>query len=262
MNKKIIGYTEFLWNNTLIEIRNRYAGSGLGLFWAVLHPLAQILLFVAVFSRIMSFHLQGPGNQTVSFSLYLCSAFLPWIGFSDIISRSTNCLSTNAGHIMSLGLPEHVVFLKEACSGMVGIFIGGGIFLLVSLFSGAGWFPSWPLIIPVFILFTGLAYGLGMMIGVMNVFWKDIGQSVGVLLQMLMWATPIVYAESILPDAYQAFLPFIPTYPFITAIHDTLVFGLAPGITTWLMMTVYTITFMLGGHALLGMFRSDIRDSL
>lgn len=256
------GYPAYIWHSTLLELQNRFAGSAFGLIWLVIQPLAQILLFVVVFSRIMEFQLQGMHGGQISFAVYLCSAFLPWIGFAEIVTRSTTGLLSSSQQVMSLGLPEHIVFMKEACAGTISMFVGVMVFLGVSLAMGPGWYASWLLIPLVLLLFAGLALGIGMVMGVLNVLWRDTGQSVGILLQILMWTTPIVYVETILPAEFLSVLSFVPTYPFVTAIHDVMLYGRGPELVTWLTMIGFTGGSIGFGFGLLRLLRSEIRDRL
>ncbi len=112
----------------------------------------------------------------------------------------------------------------------------------------------------VIFLFQSLGFGLGLMLGALNVFFRDIGQGLGIVLQMWMWSTPIVYVKEILPDVFQELLVFNPAFPFIDSLQGIVVGGLWPARWHWVLMTFWALTAPLAGYMILRKLKPEIRD--
>src|SRR5690606_31107725 len=109
-----------------------------------------------------------------------------------------------------------------------------GLFTVFLIISGN--FPGWPFaaMLPVLLIQTAFSIGLGMVLGVLNVFFRDVGQLFGVVLQFWFWLTPIVYPITILPERVQALMAFNPMVPLMTAYQTILVHGQWPDwISLW-----------------------------
>jgi len=254
-------YRSFIWRSALHDLRYRYVGSALGMFWNVLIPLAQILIYAAVFSSVMPVRLAGaaPAN---AFTIYLCAGLLPWIGFSECVARGTNCFLENANYLKKLPIPEQVFVACNAVGATLSLGISMALlFLLASVF---GWKITWAWssIALVVLLLQALGFGLGLALGSLNVFFRDIGQALPIVLQLWMWLTPVVYLKEILPPALQAVLPCNPAFPFIDALHAAIVWGEWPTGWHWGVMLFWAAAAPLVGYFVLGRLRPEIRDVL
>ena len=130
-------YRLFIWRSAMSDLRHRYAGSTMGVFWNVLIPLAQILIYTLVFSQIMKIRLPGAGS-TVVFAIYLCSGLLPWLGFSECVSRGTQSFLENAHYLKKLPIPEQVFAAQNAVGGTLNIGISMSLlFVLTVVLKGA-----------------------------------------------------------------------------------------------------------------------------
>ena len=98
------------------------------------------------------------------------------------------------------------------------------------------------------------------MLGSLNVFFRDIGQRLGIVLQMWMFLTPIVYVKDILPALFQELLVFNPAFPFIDSLQGIIVRGLWPAPWHWGLMTFWALTVPLVGFMILRKLKPEIRD--
>jgi lipopolysaccharide transport system permease protein len=252
-------YRGFIWKEAIHDLRHRYAGSAIGVFWNVLIPLLQITIFTIVFSRIMRVRLADRG-PVHSFAIYLCSGMLPWIAFSECLMRGTNSFLENAAYLKKLPIPEQVFIAKNAMSATVSLVVS--MLLLLSLTPilkiPITW--AWLMILPVILLFQCMGFGLGLMLGSLNVFFRDVGQMLGIGLQMWMWLTPIVYLKEILPAPVQALLVFNPAFPFVDSLQGIVVYGLWPDLRHWGMMVFWALVATASGFLVLEKLRPEIRD--
>jgi len=249
----------FIMKNAVAELRHRYAGSALGVLWNVVNPLAQILVYTLVFSSIMAPRI-GADNSAAGFALYLCSGILPWVAFSDCVMRGANAFIENANYLKKLPIPEHVFVAQNVVSATMGLGISMSLLLVLALVIAARLSPTWVGVPLVLVLLQAFAFGIGLLLSTLNAFLRDIGQVIGIGLQLWMWATPIVYLEEILPPKLQALLWYNPVYPFIDALHRMIVGGQWPLGRAWLLMAVWASLAPVTGYLVLRSARRDLRD--
>jgi lipopolysaccharide transport system permease protein len=258
-------YRKFIVRSAWNELRDRYAGSGMGMFWNVLMPLAQIAIYTFIFSALMNMRVAASGTTSTSqytFVLYLCAGMLPWLAFSDCIARGTHSLVRNANYLRKMALPEAIFIAQSALVGLLTSAISLGLFFAIGGPLGLmiGW--SYLLLPVVLVLFQGLGFGISLILGTLNVLFRDIGQAIGLLLQMWMWLTPIVYSETILPPVGRTLVLWNPAYGFITAFRDIFLHNQAPSLATWGMMLGWTLVSIALGSLVLSRLRLEVRDVL
>ena len=199
----------------------------------ILHPLAQVAIFAFVLSAILSARLPGITNQ-YAYSIYLMSGILAWSSFSEIISRCLTVFINNGTLFKKLVFPKITLPLIIAGGALINnllLFVA-----IVVIFSLLGHYPGASLIwMPIVILLNcALALGLGLSLGVLNVFIRDVGQIVPVLLQLFFWLTPIVYMRDIVPIRYRDWFDLNPMSDVVGAYQAILVYRRAPD---WITLT-------------------------
>jgi ABC-type polysaccharide/polyol phosphate export permease len=254
-------YRSFIVRNAASDIRYRYAGSAAGILWHVINPLAQITIYTLVFSRLMEVRLPGtvaPG----AFALYLCAGLLPWTAFSDCVLRGAGAFIDNAAYLKKLPIPEQVFVAQTAVTATISLGISMALLLGVTVAIGGAPSPAWLGVPVVLVLFQGFGFGLGLLFSTLNVFLRDVGQALVIGLQLWMWVTPIVYVEEILPAGLRALTPYNPAYPFIDALHRTVVLGTWPPGWQWPIMLAWAAATPLVGYLVLRRLRPEIRDAI
>jgi len=220
-------YRGFVWGMVRREFRARYLESLLGSAWAVLNPAAMIAIYTVIFSQVM--HARLPGlDDTFAYSIYLCAGLLPWAYFTEVVTRSLTVFLEHAGLMKKVSFPRISLPVILLLSSTINFSIIFGLFLLV--LAVVGRFPGWPILalIPLLGLQQAFALGLGMLLGVLNVFFRDVAQFVGVGLQFWFWLTPIVYSAAVVPDWARAALAWNPMAQLIGAYQQILLNGAAP----------------------------------
>jgi lipopolysaccharide transport system permease protein len=218
----IASYRGFILGSVQREFQSKYRNSILGAAWTVLNPLAMIVVYTVVFAQVMQNRLAG-SSSTFSYSIYLCAGVLTWGLFAEITGRAQTVFLEHAGLIKKITFPRiclPIIVVLNAClnfSIIFGLFTG---FLLVS-----GNFPGLVFVamLPLLLLQVAFAIGLGMILGVLNVFFRDVGQFFTIFLQFWFWFTPVVYPVAALPEKVRALLVFNPMAPLIMAYQDVLV---------------------------------------
>jgi lipopolysaccharide transport system permease protein len=120
---------------------------------------------------------------------------------------------------------------------------------------------SWVLLPIIIVLWQLFTFGVSLALSTINVFFRDVGQVLTVVLQVWFWSLPVVYFEDVLPPAYRAGLQFNPAYPFLTSMRAALFEGMPP-LVAWVSMVGWTVVVLVGGYFVLTRLKSEIRDLL
>jgi lipopolysaccharide transport system permease protein len=195
----IIENQKLIWAFVIRDLKGRYIGSVMGLFWSVIHPLSQILVFSIIFSLINRGALVGLESGGLSYTIFLCSGLLPWIAFQEFLMRVTGVFVANSNLIKKVQFPEEILVIQELLSSLITLLISFSIFFIIIVIFG-GWVPSAHILLLPGIITLQVAFSLGIafFMATLNVFLRDIGQIMGVVLLTWFWLTPIVYPRTII----------------------------------------------------------------
>jgi lipopolysaccharide transport system permease protein len=222
MLKALWAYRAFITGSVKREFQSKYRNSLLGAVWTVLNPLSVIIVYTVIFSQIMHARLAGVDND-FAYSISLCVGVLTWGLFSEIISRAQNTFIDNANLLKKLSFPRMCLPVIVVSNALVNFAIVFGLFVIFLLITGN--FPGLPFVafFPVLLLMILFAIGLGVILGVLNVFFRDVGQFFGILLNFWFWLTPIVYSVEILPEGMRRSMGFNPMAQIVVAFQTIFV---------------------------------------
>lgn len=262
MVEALYRHRKYILTSALADLRYRYAGTSIGFVWNVLQPLALILVFSLVFSQIVPVRTAGTASKGVSFLIYLCAGYLPWLGFADCLMRCLNALPDNATYLKKLPIPEEVFVAKAALGSLISMAISLLLLpiLMVAVGQPLGWAILW--IVPAAALLIGFGFGLGLFLGTLNVFFRDINHLMAVVLQLWMWCSPIVYTIEVVPERFRYLFWFNPVHPYMLAIREALLEGALAPAEVLLAIVGWAAVAILLGLAALGGLRREIRDVL
>jgi lipopolysaccharide transport system permease protein len=220
-------YRGFILGSVKREFQEKYRNSLLGVAWMVINPLAMIVVYTVIFSQVMRARLDGV-DSTFAYSIYLCAGSLTWGFFADIVGRAQNVFLGHANLLKKLNFPRLCLPVIVVANAGLNFAIIFGLFSAFLLISGN--FPGWSYLalIPLLIIQVAFAIGLGITLGVLNVFFRDVGQLFGVVLQFWFWLTPIIYPVTILPKSARSFMNLNPMANLMTAYQTILVHGQWP----------------------------------
>jgi lipopolysaccharide transport system permease protein len=220
-------YRHFVLSSIKNELISRFARSKLGGLWMIINPLSQVLIYALILSNVLAAKMPGIDSQ-YGYAIYLMAGLLAWTLFYEIISRCLNLFIEQGNLMKKMSFPR--ITLPTI---VVGSSVLNNILLFISMlgifaFLGHQFSAIMLWLVPLALVVAGFALGIGLILGVMNVFLRDIGQITPIILQMLFWFTPIVYPVSIIPEAYRHWLKFNPMYPLTDAYQQILVYGNTP----------------------------------
>lgn len=227
MMRTIWNYRGFVLGSVKREFQIKYRNSLLGAAWTILNPLSMILVYTVIFSQVMRAKLPGV-NSSFAYSIYLCSGVLTWGLFAEITGRAQTVFLENANLIKKINFPRICLPVVLVLNALINFSIIFGLFSLFLILSGN--FPGWPYvsIIPVLLVQIAFSIGLGMTMGVLNVFFRDIGHFFVIFLQFWFWFTPVIYPVTILPERVKWLLVLNPLAAPIMTYQRVLVHGQWP----------------------------------
>lgn len=191
------------------ELRVRFAGSISGGLWAVFLPLIQLgvyaFAFVHIFKQIV------PGVNPPGYLAFLVTAMWPWFAFSEGIVRSATVIQENTALIGKVAIPRVVLVVANVAATFL-VHMAGFSFILIVLASTGTEVNAWklPVAFALFIPLFALCLGLSLIIAACQVFVRDLAQAIGQITTLLMFAAPILYARSALPERFQAMIDMHP----------------------------------------------------
>jgi len=251
-----------LWSFTRQEIVDRYAGSALGFTWALLQPIAMLFIFMVIFSQLMGARLQGASSVN-AYGIYLATGVLPWMAFANTLSRTATVYVDKAGIIgkVRLSLPSLPLFI--GLSESITFSIATLLFVAFLLVSGTDLQRELILLPWILLIQQTLALGLGMILGALHVFLRDIREFIALFMQLWFWLTPIVWVGNALPEPTLDILRWInPAIPLIETWHAILGgYGEVP-YPALMGTTVLAYATLMFGYWLIRRLEKDIRDFL
>lgn len=196
---------ELLWQLILRELKVRYKQAALGVGWAILQPLFTVLIFTLIFGRVARFPSAG-----LPYAVFTMAGVLPWIYFSEAFRRSATGLVTNSELVRKIYFPRLVIPLAGVGSALADF--GFGLVLLVAMMIWYQVPPTWALLtLPLWTAIAlALALAFGLWLSPLNVRYRDITHTLPFLIQVWMFATPIVYPLSMIPERWRTLYSFNP----------------------------------------------------
>ncbi|AVX92082.1 MULTISPECIES: ABC transporter permease [Pseudomonas] len=240
--RSLRSYRGFILGSVKREFQARYRNSLFGALWTVLNPLSMIVVYTVIFSQIMRARLPGV-DDGLAYSVYLCAGLLTWGLFAEITSRSQSMFLENANLLKKISFPR-------ICLPVIALLNAGINFaIILALFFGflliSGRLPGMALLalIPLLLVQVIFAAGLGMILGILNVFFRDVGQMFGICLQFWFWLTPIVYPLSILPPGIQHLISLNPMTALMTSYQNVFLYNQWPNWSSLLPLLILGLLF-------------------
>ena len=252
---KLYTHRHYIAYNAWYELRFRYAGTGIGIFWNLIHPLAEIIIYTIVFSLLIS-----QGVREESYALYLTSGLLPWRTFADAIFQGSNAFSQNATYLKRLAIPTEIFVAKVALTSLflLGLYL---IFMIPLSFLFGGQLGFSIILLPILaILLHGFALGIELVLANLQVLFPDVRQILQFLVPLWSWTMPIIYPEQVIPSNLKLFLYFNPPYPFLESIRNIILYNRFPSILVWIIMGLWTLLFLSLGSWVNYKLKDEVRD--
>lgn len=239
--RSLYEYRELLKTSISKDVRGKYKNSVLGVIWSFLNPLLQIAVYAIVFPLIMRSNLP---NYTV----FLCCGLIPWNFFSTTTSRTSFTMIENGNIIKKVYFPREILPLSVVTSEAINFIISTIIILVFVLGYGMGlskYIIFYPLIL---IVQYFLLIGISFIVSSVTVYFRDLQHFIGIALQLLFYATPIVYAPDSIPQNFQWILQFNPMTYIINGYRDIFYYQRTPDFASLGIVLVISIALCVIGY--------------
>ena len=241
------------------DFKERYVGTGLGQFWYIVSPLIMIFIYTVIFSDFMKMKMNIV-NSDYAYSIYLIPGLLAWTAFANTIMKLNTSFFEKANIIKKVNVPMYVFQLAIALAEMVSLFI--------SIFLGIGFLiiinhpvtVSFLWLVPLMILQTIFALGLGVIFSLFTPFFKDLKEIVPIFLQLWFWMTPIIYLSNMIKDKYPFLLKYNPYYYFVKQYQDIFLYSKIPSIKEILIVFIISVFSLIVAAFLYKKMVSTIKD--
>ena len=235
-------YRELLYFLVWREVKVRYKQTMLGSAWAILQPLFTMVLFTAIFGNFARIPSDG-----LPYPLFAYTALLPWTYFSQAISRSGTSLVDNANMISKVYFPRLIVPLAAVATPLVDFFLAFLVLLGMMVWFGVA--PGWnALALPLFLLLACItALAVSLWLSTLNVRYRDVRHTIPFLMQLWMYASPIAYPVSLIPDRWRMLYSLNPMMGVIEGFRWALLGKQSPDFRVMAVSTAIILALLLGG---------------
>ncbi len=191
-------FRDLLYFFTWRDIKVRYKQTVLGFAWAIMQPFFAMIIFSIFFGSLANLPSDG-----IPYPIFAYAALLPWTLFSESITRSTNTMVTNSNIIKKVYFPRMALPISSVLSPVIDFTIAFVILILMMIYYGI--MPTINVVLlPLFLMLAiATSLGIGLWTSALNAKYRDIQYVVPFMLQILMFASPVVYAASMIPAKYQ-----------------------------------------------------------
>ncbi len=195
---EIWAYRELLYFLTWRDVKVRYKQTVIGAAWAVIQPVVTMLIFTAIFSRIARIPSEG-----VPYPVFAYAGLMPWNLFAGALQRAIQSVVSSAPLITKVYFPRLIVPVAATISASVDFAIGFVVLVIMAIASG--FLPTWRIVaLPGAIGLTLLsALAVGLWLSALNVRYRDVGHAIPFLVQIWMFASPVAYPASMVPEQWR-----------------------------------------------------------
>jgi lipopolysaccharide transport system permease protein len=210
-------YRELLYFLVWRDVKVRYKQTAVGVLWALVQPIAMLLLFSAIFGRLV-----GVPSDGIPYPIFIFSGLLMWQLFSYALAQSSNSLVANRDLVTKVYFPRLLVPVSGSLAGLVEFAIGLGVMAGFMVWYGV--VPGIEILaFPFFVVLCLVAtLGLGLWLSALNVQYRDVQYTIPFLTQFLFFATPIVYPASIVPEPWRTLIGLNPMAGVVAGVRWSL----------------------------------------
>jgi lipopolysaccharide transport system permease protein len=241
------------------DLLGRYKGSLMGAFWPVINPLGHLLLYTFVFNLVLHVRF-GSDPSTANFALYLMTGLLPWGAFSEAIARSPICILAAPNLVKRVVFPTEILPLVVVISSALSQILALTILIIAAIVYTHA-LPTALIYLPL-VLFSQILFtaGLAWLLSSLGVFVRDLGHAISLGLSVWMYATPIVYPATSLPDNFKFLLWINPMAGIVADYRRILLQNLPPDWTAFAVYSAVAVAIWFLGFAFFAKTKRSFAD--
>ena len=235
-------YQELLYFLVWREVKVRYKQTALGIAWAMLQPLMTMVIFTVIFGIFVNIPSDG-----MAYPIFAYTALLPWTYFGEAITRSSVCLVSDANLIRKVYFPRLIMPLAAVVSPAVDFVLS--FLLLLGMMAWFGIAPSWRVLTLPFFLFLALvtALSVSLWLSALNVRYRDVRHTIPFLVQFWMYASPVAYSASLVPERWRLLYGLNPMAGVIEGFRWALLGKASPDLAVIMASAGMVMALLIGG---------------
>ncbi len=253
--KNLYNYRELLRTSVKKDVGGKYKNSFLGVLWSFVNPLLQIAVYAIIFPLIMR-------NGQPHYTLFLCSALIPWTFFSTVIIRSSCTMIENGNIIKKVYFPREILPISVVTSEAVNFVISTILIVGFAIFEGVG-LSRFLIFYPIVMLVQYvLLIGISLIVSSITVYVRDMQHIIGVLMQLLFYTTPIVYNPESIPADFSWILRYNPMTYLISAYRSMFYLHQMPNLKPLGILLIIGIIICVIGYAIFSKLQRKFAEEL
>ncbi len=253
--KNLYKYRELLKTNTKKDVGGKYKNSFLGILWSFINPLLQIAVYALVFQVILKSNIEN-------YAVYLCCALIPWQYFNSIVIRGAGVIIDNGNIIKKVYFPREILPISVVTSEAINFLISTIIIVIFVLVSGLGININWLWYFLIFAIQYIVSTGIALIFSSLTVYFRDLLHLLGVFMQLLFYATPIVYSISDVPASISWLLKLNPMTYLIDGYRSIFYNATMPNFEGLLIVFIMGIVLCVIGYLLFNKLQKRFAEEL
>lgn len=253
--KNIYNYRELLKNNVKKEIRGKYKNSALGVIWTFLNPLLQLLVYALIFPLILR-------STQPYYVVFVCVGLVPWTFFTTAVSQSAWTIIANGNIVKKVYFPREILPISIVTSGMINFLISTLIIVAFCFIYGLG-LTEYIIFFPLVLLIQYiLQLGISFVLSAFTVYFRDLEHFIQIILQVMFYATPIVYAAQDIPTAFQMVMKLNPMAHIINGYRSIFYYQTMPDLKALFILLAISVAACIGGYFIFRKLQKGFAEEL
>ena len=244
------------------DLKARYKRSFIGWLWSLINPAVTLGIYTVVFGFFLKAPPPEAGNgELESFALFLFCGLVVWNLFAGIVNTSISSFATAGPLLTRTYFPPECPMVAGLITVVLQVLMEAGILLFIMIVLGN---ISWTAVflVPVFVLMSAFAFGVGLLMGLLNIRFRDVSYLVGIGMQALFYSTPIVYPLEIVPERVRGWIEANPLSSFVGAMRDAVYLLEVPGPADWAIMIGLAGVSLVGGWMVFSRWAPTVIEEL
>ena len=237
---KLWQHRELLWTLSVHRIQVRYKQSVLGILWAILQPVSMMLIFTFIFSFVAKVPSDG-----APYALFAYTALLPWTFLSSAVSNATNSLVSHAQFVTKVSFPREILPLSYVVVGLFDFAVAATLLIVMMFHYHVSLTVNAFYAVPLILLLSCSAIGMAFLFSATQTRFRDIGVAVPLLMQLWLFATPVIYPLSVVPARIRPIYQLNPMVGVIENFRHVILLGAPPDVQSFAISAVTSVVLFV-----------------
>ena len=252
---KLPQYKDLIWTLSVHRIKVRYKQSVLGVFWAILQPISMMLIFTFIFSLIAKMPSEG-----LPYAIFAYTALLPWNYFSTGVSNATTSLVRHAQFVTKVYFPREILPITYIVAALFDFGVAATLLACLMIYYHVRLTINALYAVPIVLILSCFALAISLLFSATQVRFRDIGVAVPLLLQVWLFATPVIYPLSAVPARLRPLYVLNPMVGIIDGFRQAILQGAAPDSRLLLFSAAVSITLLVASYLYFKLVEATMAD--